>query len=129
MQIKRDVEDTSRVSWAGTAHEIRQLLSTLLEKLAPDQFVTTQLWYKQDPGTAQPTRKQRVRYILEMHKAGSKEQAVADTVADLDERIAALVTETYSRGSDAAHRYKPGSEVKRILGYFEAFAQDLLNLE
>jgi len=128
LQIKEDVQDTSRLSWAGTAHEIRQLLSTLLETLASDESVTTQPWYKQDPNTKGPTRKQRVRYILQMHKVGSKEQAVAEQVAVLDEMIGTLVTEIYSRGSDAAHRFKAVGEVKRILSYFEAFAQDLLNL-
>ena len=127
-QIKIDIADKTRLSWAGTAHEIRQLLSTLLEILAPDEIVTKEEWYLQDPQTKGPTQKQRAHYILLIHKASSKEQEVVEPVSELDGLIEKLVRSTYSRASDAAHRFKVYSEVKKIMGYFEAFAQDLLNL-
>ena len=128
-QIKIDIQDDSRLSWAGTAHEIRQLLSTLLETLAPDEEVIKQPWYKQEPQTKGPTQKQRTRYLLQTREAGSKVQEVADQVTNLDEWIGNIVRATYSRASDAAHRFKEQKEVLRILRYFEAFAQDLLDLE
>jgi len=128
-QIKKDLQDTNRLSWAGTAHEIREVLRTMLETLAPDEAVTSQRWYRQDSGTSGPTQKQRVRYILQMRGAGSKERKVAEQVVSLDGMIENLVRATYSRASNAAHRFKNRNEVLRILRYFEAFAQDLLNLE
>lgn len=38
-QIQIDLEDESRVSWAGTAHEIREILATMLRQLAPDSAI------------------------------------------------------------------------------------------
>jgi hypothetical protein len=127
-QAKEDLEDTNRLSWAGTAHEIREVLSTMLRLLAPDDSVKSRSWYKQEPNTSGPTHKQRVRYILQERNAGSKELKVTEKISLLDEMIEELVRDTYSRASDAAHRYKPRDEVKRIVDYFEVFAKDLLNL-
>jgi hypothetical protein len=127
-QVKEDLEDTNRVSWAGTAHEIREVLATMLRELAPDDSVKSRSWYKQEPDTSGPTQKQRVRYILQMRGAGSKELKVGEQVSKLDAMIEDLVRDTYSRASDAAHRFKTRAEVQRIMRYFEVFAQDLLNL-
>jgi hypothetical protein len=127
-QVKSDIKAENRISWAGTAHEIREILATLLRTLAPDNVVTIQPWYIQDPGIKGPTQNQRVIYILQQQKAGSKQTEVVEKVAGLDDRISDLVRSTYSRACDAAHRLKAHQEVVRILKYFEAFAYDLLDL-
>lgn len=128
-QVKLDLENNSRLSWLGSAHEIREVLRTVLDTLAPDEKVTPQTWYRQEKNTSGPTQKQRVRYILRARGAGSKEQEVAELVASLEEMIENLVRATYSRASDAAHRGKDRREVRRIVNYFEAFAHDLLDLD
>jgi len=129
MQVKIDLEDDSRSSWAGTAHEIREVLATLLRILAPDADVISQTWYYQEEKTSGPTQKQRVRYILQENGAGSKEKEVVDLATKLEEMIGDIVRATYSRASDAAHRFKARKEVARIVKYFDAFANDLLDLE
>ena len=128
-QVKLDVESSDRLSWSGSAHEIREVLRTLLETLAPDEVVVGQAWYKQDKNTTGPTQKQKVKYILRTRNAGSKEQKVAEQVEVLEDKIGDLVRATYSRASDAAHRGKDRREVRRIVNYFEAFAHDLLDLD
>lgn len=40
IQIYKDLQDSERVSWSGTAHEIREVLTNLLRLLAPDEKVT-----------------------------------------------------------------------------------------
>lgn len=127
-QIKEDVKDSNRLSWAGTAHEIREVLATMLRLLAPDGVVSSQSWFKQEPNTSGPTQKQRVHYILLTRGTGSKEREVVEQVVNLESMIEDLVRLTYARASDAAHRFKSRSEVMRILRYFEAFAYDLLSL-
>ncbi|MCB8945512.1 MAG: hypothetical protein H6658_17315 [Ardenticatenaceae bacterium] len=128
MQAKTDLDNDSRFSWAGSAHEIRQVLASMLWLLAPDSEVCSQSWYKKTPDTSGPTQKQRVRYILQMRNGGSKEREVLDHVTSLEKMIEDLVRSTYARASDAAHRFKAKDEVSRIMRYFEAFAFDLLNL-
>ncbi len=127
-QIKVDIKDNSRISWAGTAHEIREVLATLLRLLAPDDILRSESWFKQEPETSGPTQKQRVHYILLKNGAGSKERQVVEQVVNLETLIEDLVRLTYARASDAAHRFKPRSEVAKLLRYFEAFAYDLLDL-
>lgn len=127
-QVKRDLQDVSRSSWAGSAHEIREVLSQMLRMLAPDESVEHQDWYVQDEGTRGPTQKQRARYILGQRNAGSREQETAKHAVDTEDRIADLVRAIYSRSSDAAHRSKDQVEVSRIVTYFDAVARDLLNV-
>lgn len=127
-QVKIDIASDDRLSWAGTAHEIREILATLLRILAPDDVVTSQQWYKPEPNTSGPTQKQRVTYILKSRRAGSSENNVVEQITSLDDMVGNIVRSTYSRASDAAHRFKERQEVLKILRYFEAFAYDLLNL-
>lgn len=129
LQVKLDIEDRTRTSWAGTAHEIREVLATMLRLLAPDQLVLSQKWFVQEPKTSGPTQKQRVRCILEKYGAGSKEREVVEQVGKLEEMIGDIVRATYSRASDAAHTFKARKEVLRIIKYFDVFAHDLLNLD
>jgi len=128
-QVKVDLLDTARISWAGTAHEIREILSTMLRLLAPDNEVVAQAWFKQEPNTYGPTQKQRTRYILEKRESGSKELEVVAQVSKLEDMIGDLVRATYSRASDAAHQAKEKQEVFRITKYFDVFAYDLLDIK
>lgn len=131
-QVKKDLADTERLSWMGSANEIREVLGGLLRELAPDNDVEAQKWYKPEPNTKGPSQKQRVRYIAEKNHAGSREREVAEMVGILDKRIedmGILVRSVYSRANAATHRSKERREVVRIVGYFEAFAHDLLNLD
>lgn len=128
-QVLEDIEDRSRRSWAGTAHEIRELLAELLRHLGPDEDVQAESWYKQDPNTRGPTQRQRVRYILEQQRAGSKKRDVVKEMSIIEDRVGGLVRATYNRASDAAHRFKGRREAIRILRYFEVFSRDLLDLD
>lgn len=128
LQIIAEFEDDSRITWDGTAHQIRELLRKLLDLLAPTDLVEKQNWYKEGDGLSGPTQKQRVKYILSIKNAGSKEQAVVQNIVLIEDKIGNLVRDTYQRASDAAHRSKDKTEAFRILRYFEAFAYDLLNI-
>ena len=127
-QVKQDIQDNSRVSWAGTAHEIREILANLLRLLARDNEVASQSWYKQVGESRKPTRKQRVRYILQSREANSIQREVVEKVDVLEEMVADLINSTYGRASDAAHTFETKKEVIKLLRYFEAFAHDLLDL-
>lgn len=128
-QVKNDISSANRLSFAGSAHEVRELVGTLLRLKAPDEKVTAQAWFKQEAGTTGPTQRQRVRFILEAHGAGSKEIEVAQEVSALDSLIADSVRAMYSRASDAAHRHKDRGEVVRLVRYFDVFVEDLLDLD
>lgn len=128
-QVKSDLQDTDRTSWAGTAHEIREILRGILELLAPDTELTTQPGFQLEKGATSPTQKQKVVHILRKHNAGSKEEEVAKQAIFIEDRVGNLVRAMYSRASNAAHTSRDRKEVIRILNYFEAVAHDLLNID
>lgn len=127
-QVKIDIASNDRVSFAGTAHEVRELVATLLRLKAPDAEVVQKKWYKPEVNTTGPTHRQRVKYILEGYNAGSKELEVAQEIGTIDDLVANTIRGLYSRASDAAHRHKEKREVTRLVRYFDAFVEDLLNL-
>lgn len=128
IQIVADFEDETRISWAGTAHEIRELLRKMLETLAPTEKVEAAEWFRLEKGTSGPTQKQRVKYIIGVRDGDSKQQKVAQDIELVEDKIGTLVRDVYGRASDAAHRSKNKSEAFKILRYFEAFAYDLLDI-
>ena len=127
-QAKQDIEDPNRRSWAGTAHEIRECIGWTLRTLAPDDDVSGQPWFKQETNTIGPTHQQRAKYILGKRHASSHELQVIRHIGHVEEMTADLVRDMYARASDAAHRHKGRDEVRKIMGYFEAFARDLLDV-
>lgn len=128
-QVKTDIQDTSRSSWAGTAHEIREILAQTLRIMAPDEKVKAQKWYKQETNASGPTRRQRARYILESQGAGSREQETVENILALEDAISKLIDGMYGRASDAAHRFKDRKEVLRVLDHIEIGLKQLLNLD
>ncbi len=128
-QVYLDLADPDRVSWAGTVHEVREVLSRMLRTLAPDKDVKAQPWFTPESGNEKPTQRQRAKFILKMRGAGSNESELVEKNLDLvDAKVEALVRSTYNRASVAAHGTKGRTEVVRILRYFEAFTHDLLDL-
>ncbi len=127
-QIKKDIDSPDRISWSGTAHEIRETIRILLELLAPDKEISLESWYHIEKNCSGPTQKQRVKYILQKQSASSRQEDVVKLISNVDDLVGNMVRATYSRGSDAAHRGKDRKECKRLLKYFEAFTHDLLNI-
>lgn len=128
-QVKRDLQDTERLSWAGPAHELREVLRGILEILAPDDEVISQPEWKLEKDAKRPTQKQKAIFILRRRGAGSKEEEVLKQINFIEELVGNLVRSVYSRASNAAHGVKDRREVVRLLNYFEAFAHDLLDLD
>ena len=129
LQVQIDIDNQTRVSWVGTAHEIREILATLLRELAPDEDVCAQPWYEEYNNTSRPTQRQRVRYILEQKQVSTNEKKVMENIGIVENMASALVRATYSRASNAAHTFEGRKEVLRILKYFEAFVHDLLDID
>jgi hypothetical protein len=126
-QVAGDLASSTRKSWMGTAHEIREILRGVLHIMAPNKDVTGQVWYEQLPGTHGPTQKQMVKYILQVKKDGSGSKKLLSDIGVIDDKIEDIARDTYSRASDAAHRSKDKNEVFKLLKYFDAFVYDLLN--
>ncbi len=129
-QVRSDISNPNRLSWAGTAHEVREIISNLLRQLAPDDEVKQQPWFTQDSSTSGITQTQRARFILQKKNQGSKTLEVVEKNVNLvDERISELVRSTYNRASSAAHTYRSYDEVMKILAYLDLLIADLIDIE
>jgi hypothetical protein len=128
-QALRDITQGSRVSWRGTATELRETLREVMDHLAPDDKVMAISGFQPEPGQTRPTQKQKVRFILRARRSGSAAVAVAEgSLATVEEAVAVLARSTYQRGSVSAHLDTGGREIKNLKRYVDALLAELLEV-
>ncbi len=125
-QVLNDLKDPNRLSYKGTANELREVLRGVLVELAPNTEVCKQALYKQEKDAEGPTRKQRVKYILQNRKGSKNENQVFSNTHDLfDEIFSRVVITAYDRANEASHRQKQKQEIEKLLSYFNVLIRDL----
>ncbi|MBA2432557.1 MAG: hypothetical protein H0V56_10660 [Chthoniobacterales bacterium] len=88
-----------RVSYRGTATELREAFRETLDQLAPDDAVTQQVGFALEKGRTQPTMKQKVRFILRSRGKGATHRTVAEKSLELIEALGADIARAfYDRG-------------------------------
>ena len=126
-QVLVDIQESGRISYRGTAAELREVVREVLDYLAPDADVMSSAGFKLEPGLKGPSMKQKVRFILRARKAGDSERQTAeDSVQHLDENIPSLGRAVYTRGSTAVHTVRPLEEVLNFKLYADAVLGELL---
>ncbi len=129
-QVLNDLNDSNRLSYKGTANELREVLRGVLAELAPDTEVCKQAWYKQEKDSAGPTRKQRVKYILQSRRASRNENQVFSNTHELfDEIFSRVVISAYDGANEASHKQKQKQEIEKLLSYFNVLIRDLAQSE
>ncbi len=128
-QALRDLAQGGRVSWRGTAAELREVLRDAIDHLAPDDKVMGATGFQREEGQTRPTQRQKVRFILRARRSGSTAVATAEgSLATIDEAIAALARSTYQRGATSTHVQTSGKEVRTLKGYVDALLAELLEV-
>lgn len=129
-QALRDISNaSSRVSWRGTAGELREVLREVIDHLAPDDKVTGAPGYQNEEQRKGPTQRQKVRFILRARRSGSAALTVAEgTLETAEEAVATLARSTYQRGSASTHASAGGKEVRNLKRYVEALLAELLEI-
>ncbi len=98
-QVLQDLNDSTRVSYRGTASELREVLRELLDHLAPDDEVM-KTGVRLEPAQTKPTMKQKTVFIL---KARGMNETQRKTAGDATEAVAgavgSLARSVYNRGS------------------------------
>ena len=96
-RLESDDEEEARQA----AMSLRELLSQVLHRLAPDAPVMSQPWYSKPKDSPRDvTRKQRVRYILQEHRG----RASVSDVKSVDSECQ-FVDAAYGRLSGEEHRH------------------------
>jgi hypothetical protein len=126
-QVLLDLNDIGRVSFRGTAANLREVVREVLDHLAPDDAVMNSPGFRLEQGQAGPTMKQKVRFILRARRAGDSTRQTAEaSVQHLDDNIASLGRAVYTRGATAVHTSRPREEVLNFKGYADAVLAELL---
>jgi len=126
-QALRDIAHGVRVSWRGTATEMREVLREVMHHYAPDDQVTAAPGYANEDGQSRPTQRQRVRFILARRRTPTEaiEQAegTLDTVEGL---VSQLARTTYKRMNASTHGSTGLSEVRNLQRYMAALLGEIL---
>ena len=129
-QALADINDSSRVSWRGTASELREALRELLDTLAPDQAVMASPGFKLEAGAKAPTMKQRTRFILKSRRWSESARKPAEDAADvIEEKVGGFVRSVYTGSSAPVHSARDRREVISVLRFVETCFSELLELE
>lgn len=93
-----------RLSFRGTATELREILRETLDKLAPNEDVQKQPSFQFEKGRERPTMSQKVRFILRQRGLASNSIEVPRKAIEIVEgTVSSFVRSTYDRGSIDTH--------------------------
>jgi len=128
-QALRDIAHARRVSWRGTALELREALRDVMDHLAPDDKVMGSPGFQLEQNRTGPTQKQKVRYVLRARRTPTAARNVAEASLDtVDEAIAALARSTYESGSASTHAGASGKQIRNLKHYVDALLAELLEV-
>ena len=118
-QAVLDLKDESRVSFRGSALELREALREILDCLAPDSDVTTAPGY----GT---TMKQEVRFIIRGRGKRCSSDVPEKAVTPFEEAIAGLTRAVYELSSKATHVAGERQTVVQLCRYMVAILHEII---
>ncbi|UGV24689.1 hypothetical protein E0H22_02700 [Rhodopseudomonas boonkerdii] len=128
-QAIRDLGDNGRISFRGTATELREVLREVLDHLAPDADVTAAPGFKLEKDRDRPTMKQKVRFVLKARDQGDTTRAMSERAAEAVETIVGGLTRSvYDYGSLVTHVAGERQAVVHLKRYVEAVLSHLLEL-
>lgn len=128
-QVCNDLAAEDRVSFRGTANELRETLRELLDHLAKDEDVERQPGFKLESGQTKPTMRQKVRFILRARGFSATAAEVPEHAVSLaDEIVAKLARSAYNRSSLSTHVSMDRGEVRQMKMYVDSILAELLEL-
>jgi hypothetical protein len=128
-QALQDLAGPQRLSYRGTAVELRECLRELLDHLAPDAAVVKAPGFAYEKGLTKPTMKQKARFILKNRGgAQSSVSSAEDAVLRIEEATASLARSVYMRGSVSTHVATTLREARELKLYADAVLAELLEI-
>jgi hypothetical protein len=124
-----DLNSKDRISFRGTANELRETLREVLDYLAPDDKVMKGQGFKLEAGKTKPTQKQKVRYILKSRGLSRTAiNAPEDSVSIVEELMASLARSIYERSSLSTHVATARQELEQVKMYIDIVLIELLEI-
>jgi hypothetical protein len=128
-QALRDLRGAPRLSYRGTAVELRETLREVLDHLAPDADVMRSSGFKLEKDAARPTMKQKAQFILKARGVVSGALATPrDAIQRVEDASASLARSVYTRGSVSTHVATTREEVLTMKPYVDGVLAELLQV-
>ncbi len=126
-QALDDLSDPGRLSFRGTAAELREVLREVLDHMAPDSSVKSQEGFQLEKGKSSPTMKQKVHFILRSRNSPrTAMKAPEDATSIVDNWRAAFARSAYESASVSAHTLAGRREVCQLKMYVDSVLTDIL---
>lgn len=128
-QAIQDLRDVGRVSFRGTAAELREALREVLDHLAPDESVMKSDGFKLEKDRSKPTQRQKVNFLLTAR--GRSKSAISspqDAIGTFERGLGDLARSVYTQGSLSTHVASSRRELVQLKRYVEVVLQDVLEL-
>jgi Predicted pPIWI-associating nuclease len=126
-QALTDLRDYKRVSFRGTASELRECVREVLDHLAPDEEIVSAPGFKLELNVTKPPMKQKARFILRARRvAEGSRQVPEDMIGLIDESVASLPRSLYTQGSLSTHVSQTRNQVAQLKVYTDAILAELL---
>lgn len=124
-----DLNDESRISWRGTAAELREALREVLDTLASDAEVQKSPGFKLEKDARGPTMKQKVAFVLKSRRQSETARKTVEHAADVvEEKVGGFVRSVYNRSSVSVHAGRARDEVLSIKRFVDTVLIDLLEI-
>jgi len=123
------IYQTDLPNYSGAAGEMRDILTHLLNKFAPDDQVSAEPGFRLEPGEKKPTRRQRARYAA---RQWYNTERIKEIVSDFDlletycDQLARSATHVYKVASDLTHTTATREMAYRVLKQGESLLAQLL---
>lgn len=128
-QALRDLRGPPRLSYRGTAVELREALRETLDHLAPDDDVMRSPGFKLEKEASRPTMKQKATFILKARGAPSGAISTPkDAIQRVEDASASLARSVYNRGSVSTHVTTTREEVLTMKPYVDGVLAELLQV-
>jgi hypothetical protein len=128
-QALRDLRGAPRLSYRGTAVELREALREVLDHLAPDADVMRSSGFKLEKDAARPTMKQKAQFILKARGVVSGALSTPkDAIQRVEDATASLARSVYTRGSVSTHVATTREEVLTMKPYVDGVLAELLQV-
>ncbi|MCH8903183.1 MAG: hypothetical protein IIA45_04645 [Bacteroidetes bacterium] len=118
-----------KISFRGTASELREALREILDHLSPDKNVSAQPGFKLEQNQTKPTMKQKVQYILKQRSLNQTKRTPAEnSVKMVEELMGQMARAVYNRASLSTHLETNKQEVLQIKRYVDIVFFEILEL-
>lgn len=112
-------------NYSGAVGELRDILTLLLESIAPSEIVQAESSFRFEQGQSRPTRRQRVRYAARQRYRRERTREIASDF-DLVERLSGVVADAYGRSSGLTHTTATREQAYQALKQWESVFAQLL---